>query len=104
MLYMAITNPQVVEIVTKGSSLPIAIHYGIMGLSGIVNLWAAIGMLKGKIQARKVYTIYGILAYSITILASNMKETLIPGALMAIVIIGLLHIPSANRYFTSNDA
>jgi len=104
MIYMAINNPQVVEIIQKGSTLPIAVHYGLMGLSMVVNLWAAIGMLKGKIQARTIYVTYSIVAYSITVLASNMKETLIPGALMAIVIIGLLHISSANRYFTSNDA
>ena len=104
MIYMAINNPQVVEMIQKGSTLPMAVHYALMGLSVVVNLWAAIGMLKGKIQARTVYVTYSIVAYSLTILTSNMKETLIGGVLMTIVIIGLLYIPSANRYFTSSDA
>lgn len=103
-VYFIINNPEMADIMGKGSALPLIAQYVLMGIGALISLWSAIGMLKGKKNARTVYTIYTIIAFTINILASNMKESLIGGVLMAIIMIGLLYIPSANRYFTSNDA
>ena len=103
-IYMSMNNPEMAEIIRKGSTLPSMTQYGLMGLGAIVSLWAAIGMLKGKRQARTVYVVYTIAAFTITILASHMKEGLIGSVLMTAVLLGLLYIPSANRYFASKNA
>ena len=104
MIYFTISNPQMAELMEKMSALPLVAQYGIMGFGAMVNLWSAIGMLKGRKQARTIYTIYSIIAFTITIVASNMKESLVGSVLMTAVLIGLLYIPSANRYFASNNA
>jgi len=104
MIYMTMNNPEMAELMEQASALPLEAQYGIMGLGAIVNLWAAIGMLKGKGQARTVYVVYSIVAFMITILASHVKESLIGSVLITAVFIGLLYIPSANKYFASNHA
>ena len=103
-IYMSMNNPEMAEMIRKGSTLPSMAQYGLMGFGAMVNLWAAIGMLKGKRQARTVYVVYTIVAFTITILASPMKEGLIGSVLMTAVLLGLLYIPSANRYFASKNA
>ena len=103
-IYMAMNNPQMAEMMEKSSALPPMAQYGLMGLGAMVNLWAAIGMLKGKAIARTVYAIYSAVALTVSLLASNVRESLIGTIIMTIVIIGLLFIPSANRYFASKNA
>jgi len=104
MIYMSMNNPEMEEIIRKGSTLPSMAQYGLMGLGAIVNLWAAIGMLKGKRQARTIYVVYSIVAFTIILLASHVKESLIGSVLITAVFIGLLYIPSANKYFASKNA
>jgi len=103
-IYMSMDNPQMAEMMEKGSALPLMAQYGLMGIGAVVSLWSAIGMLKAKKKARTIYTIYTIFAYTITISASTMKESLIGGILISVLMIGLLYIPSANKYFTPHDA
>ena len=103
-IYMGMNNPQMVEIMEKASAIPPMVQYGLMGLGVIVNLWAAISMLKGKALARTVYAVYNIVILAINLVASNMKESLIVTIIITIVTIGLLYIPSANRYFASKNA
>ena len=97
-------NPEMAELMENASALPLETQYGFMGLGAIVSLWAAIGMLKGKRQARTIYVVYSIVAFTITILASHVKESLIGSVVITTVFIGLLYIPSANKYFASKNA
>jgi len=97
-------NPEMAELMENASTLPLEAQYGFMGLGAIVNLWAAIGMLRGKRQARTIYVVYSIVAFTITILASHVKESLIGSVVITAVFIGLLYIPSANKYFASKNA
>lgn len=100
-IYLILNNPEVADVMKKGSALPLMAQYGLMGIGAIVSLWSAIGMLKGKKKARTVYTVYTIVSFGINILASNMKEMLIGSVIVAIIMVGLLYIPSANRYFNA---
>ena len=103
-IYITMNNPQMTELMEKASTLLLEAQYGLMGLGAIVSLWAAIGMLKGKRQARTIYVVYSIVAFTITILASHVKESLIGSVVITAVFIGLLYIPSANKYFASKNA
>ncbi len=104
LIYMAITNPDYAEIMAKGSSLPVNAQIALMAVGAVITLVSAIGMLKGKMKARTVYTIYTIVAYSITFAASHMKESLVGSLIITLVILGLLYIPAATRYFKANNA
>lgn len=103
-IYMGMNNPQMAEMMGKASALPTMVQYGLMGLGVIINILVAIGMLKGKVLARTVYTAYTVISLAISLFASTVKESLIGTVIMSIVIIGLLYIPSANRYFASKNA
>jgi len=104
MIYMTMTNPDFAEVLKQGSSLPVNAQVGLMAVGGVISLISAIGMLKGKVKARTMYTIYSIVAYAITFTSSHAKEALIGSALITVVLIGLLYIPAANRYFKANNA
>jgi len=103
-IYMGMNNPQVAEIMEKGSNIPMMVQYGMIVLGAIVGLWSAIGMLSGKKQARTVYVAYSIVAFAVTFVASNLKESLFMTLLISAVILGLLYLPNISRYFNSRHA
>lgn len=103
-IYMMVTNPQMKEMMEMASKIPATGQLILMIIGVLVGFWAAIGMLKGKKIARTVYVVYTIIAFIITFIASNMKESLIGTILISAVILGLLYLPNINRYFNQNDA
>jgi len=103
-IYMMVTNPQMKEMMEMASKIPATGQLILMIIGALVGFWAAIGMLKGKKIARTVYVVYTIIAFIITFIASNMKESLIGTILISAVILGLLYLPNINRYFDQNDA
>ncbi len=103
-IFIVMNNPATMEMMEKASQLPISGQYVMTLLGSIVGLVAAIGMLKGKKNARTVYAGYSVLALIINFVVSNMKQSLIVTILITIIILGLLYLPNINTYFDKENA
>jgi len=104
MVFMMRNNTAMIEMMEKGSQLPLMVQYGLMVVGSIIALFSAINMLKGKQIGRTIYVVYSVIALAINFFASNAKETLFGSIIIMVVVIGLLFLPNISKYFNAKSA
>lgn len=80
--------------------VPMPVQYAILYLSLMINLTAGIAMLKGRSWGRFLYVVAGVIGFAIAFATSPAKALVIPGAVVFVVIVVFLFLPTANAYFS----
>lgn len=97
-----LNNPMVRDFMGK-SMLPIEIQFILIFVGVTVTLVSGIAMLKGLYWSRLLYAAWGVIGYTIQLVTSPMKTSLIPGFIVFAIMIVFLFRPKANDYFSIKE-
>jgi hypothetical protein len=94
-------GPDVRSVMEKSPVSPA--QYALTYLGLLVTLVCGIAMLKGRNWGRWLYVVWGAVGLLVGIVISPMKQAMIPGAVIFLIITFFLFRPKANRYFSNAE-
>ena len=100
---LMIDNPAARELMSK-SPIPIPVQYAMAYAGLLVMLVSGIAMLKGQNWGRWLYVVGTAAGFLIGVITSPLKETMIPGFVVFVVVSFFLFRPKANQYFSDTEA
>ena len=98
-----IDNPAVQELMGK-SPIPVPVQHAMTYIGLLVMLISGVAMLKGQNWGRWLYVVGTALGFLIGILTSPIKEAMIPGFVVFVVVTFFLFRPKANQYFSDQES
>jgi hypothetical protein len=98
-----IDNPALRELMSK-NPIPIPVQYAMTYAALLVTLVSAVAMLKGRNWGRWLYVVGTVLGFLIGIVTSPLKEAMIPGFVVFVVVTFFLFRSKANAYFSDQGA
>jgi len=96
-------NPAARELMSK-SAIPVQVQYAMTYVFLLVMLVAGVAILKGQNWGRWLYVIGTALGFLIGIMTSPLKEAMIPGFVVFVVVTFFLFRPNANKYFSDQES
>ena len=96
-------NPAARELMSK-SAIPVQVQYAMTYVVLLVMLVAGVAILKGQNWGRWLYVIGTALGFLIGIMTSPLKEAMIPGFVVFVVVTFFLFRPNANKYFSDQES
>jgi hypothetical protein len=96
-------NPAARELMSK-SAIPVHVQYAMTYVVLLVMLVAGVAILKGQNWGRWLYVIGTALGFLIGIMTSPVKEAMIPGFVVFVVVTFFLFRPNANKYFSDQES
>jgi hypothetical protein len=96
-------NPAARELISK-SAIPVPVQYAMTYVVLLVMLVSGLAMLKGQNWGRWLYVIGTALGFLIGIMTSPVKEAMIPGFVVFVVVTFFLFRPNANKYFSDQES
>jgi len=97
-----IDNPAARELLSK-SLIPIPVQYAVTYVGLLVMLVSGVAMLKGQNWGRWLYVVGTAAGFLIGIITSPLKEAMIPGFVVFVVVTFFLFRPKANKYFSDRE-
>lgn len=97
-----INNPTVRDLMAA-SSLPIPLQYAMTYVGLSVMIVAGLAMLNGRRWARVFYVGWSALSFTVLLVTSPVRPTLIPGLVVFALLTFLLFRPRVNQFFSDND-
>jgi len=94
-----IDNPAARELLSK-SLIPIPVQYAVTYVGLLVMLVSGVAMLKGQNWGRWLYVVGTAAGFLIGIITSPLKEAMIPGFVVFVVVTFFLFRPKANKYYS----
>lgn len=95
---LSLRNPAAVDALHQ-AALPIGVLLAISIVSGLLNIAAGIGILKGLAWGRILYIVVGVTGIVISLVSFPSKAAVIPGLILLAVFVFILFRPRANAYF-----
>src|SRR5262245_18327234 len=100
---MVMPIPAASKLLSK-SAIPVPVQYAMTYVGYLVMLVSGVAILKGQNWGRWLYVIGTALGFLIGIMTSPLKEAMIPGFVVFVVVTFFLFRPSANKYFSGQEA
>src|SRR5215470_3128041 len=98
-----IDNPAVQELMSK-SPIPVPVQYAMTYIGLLVMLVSGVAILNGQNWGRWLYVVGTALGFLIGIMTSPLKEAMIPGFVVFVVVTFFLFRPNANKYFSGQES
>jgi hypothetical protein len=98
-----IDNPAARELIGK-SPIPISVQYAISYVGFLIMIVSGVAMLKGQNWGRWLYVVGTALGFLFGIMTSPLKEMMIPGFVVFVVVTFFLFRPKANNYFSGTES
>ena len=98
-LLISIVNPAYRERLLALNHLSLHTQYSMLIISAVISGVAGMGVLRQQGWARWVYLFWSIIGFAVYSLTGAFEPDMVPGMLLAIVIIVFLFAPGANRYY-----
>jgi hypothetical protein len=96
-------SPAARELISK-SPIPVPVQYAMTYAVLLVMLVSGVAMLKGQNWGRWLYVVGTALGFLIGIMTSPVKEAMIPGFIVFVVVTFFLFRPKANEYFSDQES
>ena len=96
---LSLNAPEVKEALSQ-SRVPFPVQVALMYLGLGISISCGIGMLKAREWSRVLYTCWGIVSVTVSVLTSPEKILVIPGLVVFLLFVFLLFRPAATLYFT----
>ena len=103
MIDTVMNDPAARELLNK-SPVPIPVQYAMTYVGLLAMLVSGVAMLKGQNWGRWLYVVGTALGFLIGILTSPIKEAMIPGFVVFVVVTFFLFRPKANKYFSDQES
>jgi hypothetical protein len=103
MIDTVMNDPAARELLNK-SPVPIPVQYAMTYVGLLAMLVSGVAMLKGQNWGRWLYVVGTALGFLIGILTSPIKEAMIPGFVVFVVVTFFLFRPKANQYFSDQES
>ena len=97
-----IDNPAARELISK-SPIPVPVQYAMTYVGLLIMLVSGIAILKGQNWGRWLYVVGTAVGFLIGIIASPLKEAMISGFVVFVVVTFFLFRPKANAYFSDTE-
>jgi hypothetical protein len=97
-----IDNPVARDLMSK-SAIPVPVQYVMTYISLLIMLVSSVAMLKRQNWGRWLYVVGTAVGFLIGIITSPMKEAMIPGFVVFVVVTFFLFRPKANEYFSDTE-
>ena len=101
--YFSRDDPTVMEMMAR-NLLPLSVQYAMLFGGLVINVIAAVAMLKGLAWGRTLYVAWSVIGLVIGLFTSPFKMMIIPGAVVLALIAFFLYRPNANAWFNPNRA
>src|SRR5262245_33240900 len=95
-----IDDPAARELISKSPS-PVPVQYAITYIGLLIMLVCGVAMLKGQNWGRWLYVVGTAAGFLIGVITSPLKQAMIPGFVVFVVLTFFLFRPQANRYFSN---
>jgi len=95
-----IDDPAARELISK-SPIPVPVQYAITYIGLLIMLVCGVAMLKGQNWGRWLYVVGTAAGFLIGVITSPLKQAMIPGFVVFVVLTFFLFRPQANRYFSN---
>jgi hypothetical protein len=103
MMDTVMNNPAARELLSK-SAISVPVQYAMTYAGLLVMLVSGVAILKGQNWGRWLYVIGTVLGFLIGIMTSPLKEAMIPGFIVFVVVTFFLFRPNANKYFSGQES
>jgi hypothetical protein len=103
MIDTVMNNPAARELISK-SLIPVPLQYAMSYVTFLVMVVSGVAMLKGQNWGRWLYVVGTALGFVIGIMTSPLKEAMIPGFVVFVVVAFFLFRPKANKYFSDQES
>lgn len=103
MIDKVMDNPAARELISK-SLIPVPVQYAVTYVGLLIMLVSGVAMLKGKNWGRWLYVVGTAVGFLIGIITSPLKEAMIPGFVVFVVVTFFLFRPKANEYFSDTES
>src|SRR5207245_383593 len=100
---LMIDSPAARDLISK-SPIPVPVQYAMIYVALLIMLVSGVAMLKGQNWGRWLYVIGTAAGFLIGIITSPLKEAMIPGFVVFVVVSFFLFRPKANQYFSDTEA
>ena len=97
-----IDNPAARELISK-SPIPVPVQYVMSYISFLIMLVSGVAMLKRQNWGRWLYVVGTAAGFIIGVMTSPLKEAMVPGLVVFVVVTFFLFRPKANRYFSDPE-
>jgi hypothetical protein len=98
-----IDNPAARELMSK-SPIPVPVQYAMAYVGLLIMIVSGVAMLKGQNWGRWLYVVGTAVGFLIGIATSPLKEAMIPGFVVFVVVTFFLFRPNANKYFSDTES
>ena len=98
-----IDNPAARELISK-SAISVPVQYAMTYVGLLIMLVSGVAMLKGQNWGRWLYVVGTAVGFLIGIITSPLKEAMIPGFVVFVVVTFFLFRPKANEYFSDTES
>jgi len=98
-----IDNPAARELLSK-SLIPVPVQYAMTYAASLIMFVSGVALLKGQNWGRWLYVIGTAAGFLIGIITSPLKEAMIPGFVVFVVVTIFLFRPNANKYFSDTES
>jgi hypothetical protein len=105
--YFSLKNPQAIEIMKQTKFLSLDVQFVMLYAGLLVSVLSGVGILKGKLWAKKLYIAWSIAGSAIGLLTTPAPLLMAPGILLLVVVIYFLNTAKASAFFsaaTNNEA
>jgi membrane protease YdiL (CAAX protease family) len=100
---MVMNNPAARELMSK-SPIPVPVQYAMTYAAMLVMLVSGVAILKGQNWGRWLYVVGTAVGFLVGIMTSPLKEAMIPGFVVFVVVTFFLFRPKANKYFSDTES
>ena len=97
-----IDNPAARELLSK-SPIPLSVQYAMSYVGFLIMLVSGVAMLKRQNWGRWLYVVGTAAGFVIGVMTSPLKEAMIPGLVVFVVVTFFLFRPKANNYFSDPE-
>lgn len=101
--YFSFDDPIAKEMMAK-NLLPLSAQYAMLFGGLVINVIAAVAMLKGFAWGRTLYVVWSVIGLVIGLFTSPVKMVIIPGAVALAIIAFFLYRPKAAAWFNPSQA
>jgi hypothetical protein len=103
MIDKVMDNPAARELISK-NPIPVPVQYAVTYVGLLIMLVSGVAMLKGQNWGRWLYVVGTAVGFLIGIITSPLKEAMIPGFVVFVVLTFFLFRPKANNYFSDAES
>jgi hypothetical protein len=103
MIDKVMDNPAARELISK-SLIPVPVQYAVTYVGLLIMLVSGVAILKGQNWGRWLYVVGTAAGFLIGIMTSPLKEAMIPGFVVFVVLTFFLFRPKANNYFSDAES